>query len=106
MKNIQGICKDCGNGTLNNELNPAFEIQEGDYDYLVVHCLRCRIKNQLNKLAKANPGVEYVVLRASNGEVAIMPYNDAYPDYKKASLSHSAGCTCVHCFERRNGATR
>jgi len=22
-------------------LNPAFEIQEGDYDYLVVHCLRC-----------------------------------------------------------------
>ena len=24
----QGVCKDCGNGTLNNETNPAFE-----YDY-------------------------------------------------------------------------
>jgi hypothetical protein len=22
---LQGVCKDCGNGTLNNELNPAFE---------------------------------------------------------------------------------
>jgi hypothetical protein len=21
---LQGVCKDCGNGTLNNELNPAF----------------------------------------------------------------------------------
>ena len=38
---LQGICKDCGNGTLNNELNPAFEIQDGEYDYAVAHCLRC-----------------------------------------------------------------
>lgn len=26
---IQGVCKDCGNGTLNNKLNPAFEL---DYE--------------------------------------------------------------------------
>lgn len=30
---IQGTCKDCGNGTLNNELNHAFDIAwEGEYD--------------------------------------------------------------------------
>ena len=27
---VQGVCKDCGNGTLNNELNPAFDV----YEYL------------------------------------------------------------------------
>jgi hypothetical protein len=31
-----------------------------------------KIRRELNKLAKANPGVEYRVLRASNGEVAIV----------------------------------
>jgi hypothetical protein len=25
---LQGVCKDCGAGTLNNNLNPAFEITE------------------------------------------------------------------------------
>ena len=38
--NVQGylqvICKDCGNGTLNNELNEAFEIVCGR-----VQCLNC-----------------------------------------------------------------
>lgn len=38
---LQGVCKDCGNGTLNNITNPAFEIQDGEYDYLVAHCLHC-----------------------------------------------------------------
>ena len=33
---LQGICKDCGNGTLNNELNPAFDI----YDESVT-CNKC-----------------------------------------------------------------
>lgn len=28
---LQGVCKDCGNGTLNNSLNPAFEVVERDY---------------------------------------------------------------------------
>ena len=45
---IQGTCKDCGNGTLNNELNPAFRteyaqcgtIEEEDSE-LVVTCLQC-----------------------------------------------------------------
>jgi hypothetical protein len=41
---LQGVCKDCGNGTLNNELNPAFEeIADGNeykpYNSLV--CMRC-----------------------------------------------------------------
>lgn len=42
MENIQGVCKDCGNGTLNNELNPAFmlvEVNEGDGETLV--CNQC-----------------------------------------------------------------
>ena len=28
---IQGICRDCGNGSLNNLLVPAFELVEHDY---------------------------------------------------------------------------
>ena len=32
-----------------------------------------QIAAALRKLKKTNPGVEYVVLRASNGEVAILP---------------------------------
>jgi hypothetical protein len=31
------------------------------------------IQQALRRLQKKNPGVEYQVLRASNGEVAIMP---------------------------------
>jgi hypothetical protein len=40
MENLQGVCKDCGNGTLNNELNPAFEIIEGYYGP-TAGCLNC-----------------------------------------------------------------
>lgn len=39
---LQGVCKDCGNGTLNNDLNPAFETRVDDdngYDYTC--CIRC-----------------------------------------------------------------
>jgi hypothetical protein len=32
----QGVCKDCGNGTLNNRLNEAF-----DYNGNGVYCLDC-----------------------------------------------------------------
>lgn len=32
-----------------------------------------QIARALRRLQKKNPGVEFVVLRASNGEVAIMP---------------------------------
>jgi hypothetical protein len=32
-----------------------------------------QIAAALRRLQKANPGVEYVVLHASNGEVAILP---------------------------------
>lgn len=33
---LQGTCKDCGNGTLNNNLNPQFTVDE-----YTVYCLRC-----------------------------------------------------------------
>jgi hypothetical protein len=33
---LQGVCKDCGNGTLNNDLNPAFS-EDGDE----LHCMAC-----------------------------------------------------------------
>ena len=33
------------------------------------------IRRQLRKMAQQNPGVTYIVLRASNGEVAIVPEN-------------------------------
>jgi ribosomal protein L37E len=36
----QAVCKDCGNGTLNNELNPQFEVGEV-HGYETVVCLRC-----------------------------------------------------------------
>lgn len=36
MDNLQGVCKDCGNGTLDNELNPAFDVGRG-----YVECNRC-----------------------------------------------------------------
>lgn len=32
----QGICKNCGNGTLNNETNPVFVIAESGDDEFVV----------------------------------------------------------------------
>jgi hypothetical protein len=37
---LQGhaVCKDCGNGTLNNVLNPQFEF---DSDFEQVACLHC-----------------------------------------------------------------
>lgn len=35
--NIQGVCKDCGNGTLNNMLNLAFVLGEDD----AIECNRC-----------------------------------------------------------------
>ncbi len=38
--NIIAICKDCGNGTLNGELNPQFELTEV-HGYETVVCLRC-----------------------------------------------------------------
>jgi hypothetical protein len=34
---LQGVCKDCGNGTLNNDLNPAFTFEADGY----VFCLNC-----------------------------------------------------------------
>jgi hypothetical protein len=37
---MQGVCKDCGNGTLNNELNPAFQYFEMD-DQGYFQCLHC-----------------------------------------------------------------
>jgi hypothetical protein len=41
---LQGVCKDCGNGTLNNELNPAFE-EVNDLRYSesdsYFRCMRC-----------------------------------------------------------------
>jgi uncharacterized Zn finger protein len=40
--NVQGVCKDCGNGTLNNEVNPQFELLSSDgLDELEVRCIEC-----------------------------------------------------------------
>ena len=41
--NITGVCKDCGNGTLNNELNPAFDVYGHDEEDggTLVTCNRC-----------------------------------------------------------------
>ena len=37
-----GICKDCGNGTLNNEINEQFILEESDFnDEQFVVCKRC-----------------------------------------------------------------
>ena len=38
--NIIAICKDCGNGTLNGNLNPQFHVYEGAYNDVIV-CNRC-----------------------------------------------------------------
>jgi hypothetical protein len=35
---VQGVCKDCGNDTLNNELNPAFDFE---YGWGTAVCKRC-----------------------------------------------------------------
>ena len=40
---LQGVCKDCGNGTLNNDLDPAFEFN-GDEGFAggdTLACNRC-----------------------------------------------------------------
>jgi hypothetical protein len=36
--NVQGVCKDCGNGTLNNSTNPAFDVNT---DLGTITCLTC-----------------------------------------------------------------
>lgn len=42
IPNVQGVCKDCGNGTLNNELNPAFFVEFAPFcDELEVTCKDC-----------------------------------------------------------------
>jgi len=38
---LQGVCKDCYNGTLNNDLNPAFDVEDEDGVYLRVTCNKC-----------------------------------------------------------------
>lgn len=41
MELIQGVCKDCGNGTLNNELNPAFDVDNEEGDGIIIVCNQC-----------------------------------------------------------------
>ena len=46
METLQGVCKDCGNGTLNNELNPAFDVEDdGEGDGLQITCNRCHSRH-------------------------------------------------------------
>lgn len=40
LANVQGVCKDCGNGTLNNDLVPAFEVDD-PCECVPAYCLRC-----------------------------------------------------------------
>ena len=42
LASLQGVCKDCGNGTLNNESNPAFELLASDgCDDEELRCIEC-----------------------------------------------------------------
>jgi RNase P subunit RPR2 len=41
MPSVQGVCKDCGNGTLNNELNYQFEVSELEDGSVIVSCRQC-----------------------------------------------------------------
>ena len=43
MDTLQGVCKDCLNGTLNNDLNPAFNLNNDDEcdGFPVPTCNRC-----------------------------------------------------------------
>ena len=41
MPTVQGVCKDCGNGTLNNELYTAFELHEDEEGNETLACKRC-----------------------------------------------------------------
>jgi hypothetical protein len=40
---LQGVCKDCGNSTLDNDLNPAFNLDSDDEcdGFPIVRCNRC-----------------------------------------------------------------
>jgi len=70
---------------------------------------KSQINVALRRLQKKHPGVEFVVLRASNGEVAILEKDkDAAgcwlpgtPGHIKSLESHSSGCTCRWCDEKR-----
>ena len=43
---LQGVCKECGNGTLNNRINPAFELEDdGEGDGGQVTCIRCHSRH-------------------------------------------------------------
>lgn len=47
-----------------------------------------KIRRALRRLERKNPGVEFVVLRASNGEVAILPKGkDVYGDDLKREVA-------------------
>jgi len=46
MKNLQGVCKECGAGTLNNNLNPAFEMEDdGEGDGEQATCKFCHSRH-------------------------------------------------------------
>jgi hypothetical protein len=43
---LQGVCKECGAGTLNNRLNPVFEFEDdGEGDGGQVTCIKCHSRH-------------------------------------------------------------
>jgi hypothetical protein len=42
MENLAGVCKDCGSGTMNNELSPVFEMLCSDgLEECELRCIAC-----------------------------------------------------------------
>ena len=51
---------------------------------------QARIKNALRKMANENPGVTYIALYASNGEVSIVPESAVEYIHSTENTNHSA----------------
>lgn len=60
-----------------------------------------QINYHLRRLQAKYPETQFVVLRASNGEVAIVPKPKTEADWRRESLNHGNYCTCRWCGERK-----
>jgi hypothetical protein len=61
--NGQAICKDCGNGTLNNKINEQFVLACDDYDNEFAVCVRCGSNHIDGELYVRSDVCERVIVR-------------------------------------------
>lgn len=65
---------------------------------------KATINAALKRLQRKNPGVEFQILRASNGEVAIMPreyvLQCTHPEIAAQKHTREMNCSCKWCGER------